>query len=83
MQYLLSESEYEALRESASAAKEQATATIQKLCTLAADNVSVEVPWNREKKSPCGCIISKRGHGYCDLCPVQDDCPYPHKQWSK
>lgn len=86
MQYILSEEEYNDLITKGKKREVVDKELIQKLCTLCADHIPVVPYWNKNNKDhipkPWGCILTK-GHGYCDCCPVQDDCPYEGKEWSK
>jgi len=86
MQYLLTESEYDALQEAVATAKRAPKQEeLQKLCTLAADKIPVRWSWGdgKGKPKPWGCILTKKGDWYCDECPAQKCCPYPHKEFSK
>lgn len=83
MQYLLTESEYEALQEKAEAGKRAPKKEeLQKLCTRVADELPAGVEWIGKDK-PWGCILTKKTEWYCDDCPAQKVCPHPHKEWSK
>lgn len=86
MQYLLTKLEYDELQSEKRLRIEAQTAELQKLCTLAAQHVPVVVDWSHDKTPrPWGCILKdgEKSHGYCDLCPAQDLCPYEHKEWSQ
>lgn len=78
MQYLLTQEEYQELQAAAVARSDEATQTIQTLCTLAANQIPVSVIDGK----PWGCIITKKS-GLCDGCPVETMCPYKYKRWSK
>lgn len=54
MQYILTQAEYGQLKHHQSPAYK---AELQKLCTLAANHVPVEVPWVPGKPGPWGCIL--------------------------
>lgn len=81
MKYILDEQEYIDLTKQPSLVEIGARQLIQKLCTEVCNHKPVEF-WGQDKE-PWGCILSGVSHGYCDCCPVQDDCPYPDKKWSK
>lgn len=85
MQYVLTQEELDALRGAAEKAKLDARDRVQKLCTLVAQHMPVPRRWDPAATPiPWGCIlVGPNKNGYCDDCPVQDDCPYPHKKWSK
>jgi hypothetical protein len=55
---------------------------LQRVCILAAQNVPVDRP-NSTSQEPWGCILEVGHSGYCDECPVQRECPYPGKKYSK
>ena len=82
MQYVLTEEEYKELVDAKKKALKDVENTLQKLCTIAADNLPVKVYWSKEME-PWKCIHSVKEHEwYCDNCPVQDVCP-SNKHWSK
>lgn len=92
MQYLLNEEEYKELLELRKNADNIPSAKfkkeLQKLCTLAADNIPLKSGWM--KGNPWGCILTrpKNEFGismewYCDDCPAQNVCPYEYKSWSQ
>lgn len=85
MQYLLSEAEYEDLQKKIREKSESDSASLQRVCTLAAQHVPVAPPeWSSDKTPrPWGCILTPSSPGYCDDCPVSEECPYPHKEWSQ
>lgn len=79
MQYLLSQEEFDELKAKAAILDTQTVAKIQSLCTKVAENMPVDVGG---KLKPWGCILPGKS-GVCDGCPVQEECPYPYKRWSK
>jgi hypothetical protein len=98
MQYVLTQTEYDDLNNAAFKAGEKVKENMQRLCTLAADNVPVDWGWNqtghdepddpvgtKENPKPWGCLITveKEHEWYCDNCPVQNICPYQFKNYSK
>ena len=89
MKYILTEQEYEDLKNQASLDKKRLEKTLQDLCTKVCDHMPVKWDWGDEKIfKPWGCILSGEKSGenegwYCDQCPVQDQCPYPHKRYSQ
>lgn len=83
MRYLLTEREYQTLRKKANEHVDQDK--LQKLCTLAAEHIPVQVDWRLDgEPSPWGCILSEEHDPWhCDECPCIEVCPYEHKSWSK
>lgn len=87
MQYLLTSDEYEKLQAKVKEAKKAPnTKDLQEVCTLLADTFILTEGWR--KGHIWGCIITEAakndgGEWYCDECPAQKVCPYPHKEWSK
>jgi len=79
MQYILTQEEMNLRQELLDELREANTAKLQKLCTLVCNHMPVE--WC-SKTVTWGCILSDTSHGYCDACPVSDDCPHPYKEWS-
>jgi hypothetical protein len=92
MQRLLTEEEYEALISQGDVARRECRDTIQKLCTEVANTKPIIPGWVTRRgeeddyePKPWGCILNKEplNHpGYCDECPVQDECPCTYKEWS-
>ena len=98
MQYILTEQEYNDLHSSIKVAENNNTSKIQALCSMVADHKPVDT-WKDGPTGPWGCILTPtpinqleegddgseigNGCGYCDYCPVQDQCPNPYKGWSK
>lgn len=85
MQYLLTEDEYAALNKQQSDDRIKLRSTLQALCQEVATFKPVKVEW-REEIEPWGCILNDlhlRNPGYCDHCPVQEQCPNDHKEWSQ
>lgn len=56
MQYILTQAEYDELKHRQSPEQRN---ELQKLCTLAANHVPIEVPWSPSDLRPWGCILSK------------------------
>lgn len=87
MQYLLTEIEYQKLKEARLAEEIMEQSKLQEFCTLAAKHIPVEKPWHHDESqrlSPWGCILDKDVNtGYCDGCPVSEICPSKMKRWSK
>jgi len=83
MQYILTEEEINDLRNKKEKWDEAEKEELQNLCTLAAEHIPVLFDWTTPvSKGILGCILNKTT-GYCDECPSQEVCPYPHKSWSK
>lgn len=85
MEYLLSQEEYDKLRTEGTTRSKKAREQLQRVCTLAAENVPVKIPYIKDRpEEPWGCILTEKTKcGYCDHCPVQRDCPSGLKSWSK
>jgi hypothetical protein len=83
MEYILSQSEYDALACNDKSKVILDRDALQKLCTLAANHVPVDRDWYKENRSPWGCVLEYNNGGYCDDCPTQDICPYEDKPFSK
>lgn len=86
MQYLLTEQEYNALRQEQRLQARASQEELQAFCTQAAMHIPVVVEWRYDKTPrPWGCILGPREQdpGYCDRCPAKAVCPHPHKEWSK
>lgn len=78
MQYLLSETEYNALVAAAKKRPALSDAKLQKLCTKIANEMPVKWGWGGPDPKPWGCMLTKRqmeGEWYCDSCPVNTICP--------
>lgn len=86
MQYLLTEEEYDSLRQAASNAEKEQRSTIQRLCTMVADTMPIE-GWHADSehrqfnkkstgekpKAPWGCVITQAATGNPDW--YCDRCP--------
>lgn len=87
MHYLLNEDEYKALEQKIpwKTGLNVTQKELQTLCTKIANEMPIKWEWGRNlgPPEPWGCILSKDYEWYCDQCPVQDICPYLHKEWSK
>lgn len=91
MQYILSQEEYDDLKNAAQgrerSIKLAATKKMQALCTKIADTMPVKF-WNNKEAKPWGCFLTVEkanpdGEWYCDECPVQEICPSTRKPYSK
>jgi len=80
MQYLLTQAEYDQLKESAKSVSQRTEEEIQMLCSLVADWMP-----GRDTNRPVGCILTPGPNhkGICDFCPVEGNCRHPYKRWSK
>jgi len=84
MQYLLTEEEYSALKKLKIEHSEKKKKELQEFCIFAAMHIPASRHWDKDDKSPWGCIHSKeKNSGYCDQCPAQRICPEEHKGWSQ
>ena len=86
MQYILTQQEYDALRDGAKQRRDQETRDLQWLCTQAAMHIPVPGP-NEPVASarPWGCILepSHLNPIVCDDCPAKAVCPHDGKEWSQ
>ena len=71
MNYLLTEEEYEKLKDDAGLIEDETNQKLMKLCTMVADHMPVKEFGNK----PWGCIHTVEVEHYCDHCPVIDYCP--------
>jgi hypothetical protein len=84
MKYLLSETEYQALKKVATIKDKVAEDELQGLCTKVADHMPIPCSWDAGRAAePWGCILSATTERYCDDCPVRNLCPNPDKNFSK
>lgn len=82
-QYLLTEDEYQKLKESAERQSDESRESINELCTMVADHMPIERDWAPDAPpSPWGCVVTANLEHVCDDCPVQHMCLRP-KKWSK
>lgn len=85
MQYLLTEEEYNSLKNGIENNRIEIYDTIQELCVQVAELKPV-LFWGREEPEIWGCCKhsdNENNYGYCDECPAQSACPDEHKLWSK
>lgn len=84
---LYTKDEWDAAHEAFHQAFKKSQETIQRLCVDVAMLKPISVSWRKDDPpEPWGCILDPNpatNPTYCDECPVQDDCPYPRKEWSK
>lgn len=86
MMYILTEQEYQALKDARTARETKATKATQRLMTKIADELPVKWGWGGPDPKPWGCIITAEARGeewYCDTCPVESICEYDYKEFSK
>lgn len=84
MEYILSENEYKGLLNQIEVAKKDSKEKLQRVCTLVASHMPVDRHWDVKNKTSWGCILNDINNpGYCDDCPVTEECPLEHKEWSK
>jgi hypothetical protein len=88
MMYILTQDEYDALRNDVKVQSLTQIKKMQKLCTQIADTMPVRWTWGDGKINPrpWGCIITLEKEGeewYCDECPVQEICPSNRKSYSQ
>jgi len=97
MQFLLTASEYESLKEAKKLVRMQTRRVIQELCIRVARSEYVELPG--PVMGPNGCMLERNlvsgefkhpstpfgelPDGHCDACPVSDICPHVDKGLSK
>ena len=84
MDYVLNQEEYDELKNGIEKEREAVKETLQRLCAEVAIYKPIKF-WNNAIPSPWGCWQNGGSSigGYCDECPVQDDCPEEYKRWSK
>lgn len=84
MQYLLTQAEYENMREAAKVLEREVTNRLQRVCTVAAERVPITLSWGQwaERPLPWGCVLTRSAE-YCDYCPVVNECPSKEKEFSK
>jgi len=76
MQYILTEKEYESLKQEIRFRGESVGKVLLMACSVAAEGIPRnEYGWK-------GCVWKKTTE-YCDNCPVIEFCPYENKNWSK
>ena len=88
MQYILTQEEYDALRNNVRVKSLAQTEKMQQLCTKIADTMPIRWTWGpgKETPTPWGCIITLEKEGqewYCDECPVREICPSNRKSYSQ
>lgn len=82
MNYLLTQEEYDSLRNEGKQRLGAKTQEFQDFCTKVAKELPIQW-WSRtDPPKPWGCIIDK-SQVYCDLCPARKFCPYFGKEFSK
>lgn len=82
MMYILTEEEFQALKQKQKASLDLSEKKLQALCTKIADTMPVKWGWNGPDPKPWGCIHSTEDEWYCDSCPVTEICP-SDKAWSQ
>lgn len=84
MQYILTKDKLNEIHEKYKTQIKELKDQLLQTCILAANNISVEYLSN---KIIWGCILNMSSNNnrprYCDAYPVQEQCPYEYKQWSK
>lgn len=86
MNYLLTQAEYDALRDQRRKRTDEEAEKLQLLCTMAAQHIPVRLEWSPDRELvPWGCILGPKEQdpGYCDRCPARDVCPHEGKEWSQ
>jgi len=85
MYYVLSQEEYDKVLQDIRDAETAKKETIQRLCSQVCDILPIKDKYRPDDDPhPWGCILTEGPNcGYCDQCPVQDDCPSKDKNWSK
>ena len=98
-QYLLTEEEYQQLREAPGLLEERMNTLLLDLCVRVANHEPIDRDWEPEgtPPRPWGCILTNKNEAgligpytvdrskewYCDDCPVQEVYPFKFKHWSK
>lgn len=92
MQYILTQAEYDELKQRAAPLRpwrpDLTTKQLQTLCTKICNTMPVNWGWvgPGPDPKPWVCKITQARNGiewYCDTCPVQDICPHDDKEYSK
>lgn len=85
MQYILTQAEYDALRNKQAEQIKANKEALQALATKAALHIPVPHQLHpSEPPSPWGCILDEESNPcYCDDCPAQLICPHEGKEWSQ
>lgn len=89
MQYILSEEEYQQLKQAPLLIQQEKEKVIMELCRRVANSENVKVSWRKYDESkgivpePWGCIHDQENEWYCDQCPVRKICPEKYKNLSK
>ncbi len=82
MQYILTQEEYDELKQTHEDFELKKTRKLQVLCTKIANEMPIKY-WGNKEAQPWGCKLNQNPDTeYCDECPVQSICPEP-KSWSK
>lgn len=81
MMYILTQEELDDLKNKKADQRIAEETVLQDLCTRVANSEILTEGWM--KGETWGCILSTDNEWYCDDCPVQGQCPYPYKAWSK
>ena len=82
MQYILSQEEYDDLKNIKKKTIEMQEKKLQELCSKIANTMPAGVSWIGVD-NPWNCVLTVDYEWYCDSCPVVDICPHPYKEWSK
>lgn len=89
MQYILTNEELTRLEQKGMDLEGKHRAMVQDLCSRVACCERVKYKYgDEEREEVWGCIrIEGSGHyghvDYCTHCPVQEQCPCPHKEYGK
>ena len=82
MMFVLTQQEYDGLREARKHEIQLSKKKLQDLCTKIADEMPVKF-WGRKEASVWGCILTIGDEHCCDECPVTQICPHESKEWSQ
>jgi hypothetical protein len=82
MQYILTEEEYQKLKEVKSAKELVEKKKLQDFCTMVCNTLPI-LFWNNKEPRIWGCGLTSDHEHYCDCCPSQEICPSEYKHWSK
>lgn len=83
MQYILSQEEYENLLSRKETDDKKTKQKIQDLCMMVANCMPVDGLGRNGEAKPWGCILCCKVSHVCDMCPVEELCPYEHKRYSQ
>ena len=82
MQYILTQAEYDELKNVKKKTDMSHEKELQKICTKVANEMPIKWDWGDHDLKPWGCSVTKEDW-YCDQCPVISICPKEWKSFSQ